>query len=389
MRNPRTLLCTLALAALANVATAQVSVPAPKTAGSQSSGSQTPGSQSPGSQSSDSQTPVSKPPVSITAPVSTAGPLDLEVVVSAKNGKPIAGLQQQDFTVYLDKKPQPIIGFHAVEATAPGSAPIETLLLIDTVNTRFSNIAYERGEIDRFLRRNNGKLPQPIRLVILSDTSVLITPQATRDGNKLAAFLDKSDIGLRDIGRDAGFYGWTEEFNVSASALERLAAAEQTRPGRKLLIWISPGWPLLSGPEVELTSKDEKELFTSLVALSASLRKARITLSSVDPLGTADDISYRTMFYEEFTKGVTSASKMQIGNLALQVLALQSGGRVLNSNNDVASEIAAAASDAEAFYTIKINSPPAEHPNQYRDISVKVDKPGLTARTRTGYYAQP
>ncbi|MHB1701470.1 MAG: VWA domain-containing protein [Acidobacteriaceae bacterium] len=362
MRNLNRLTFTLALATLTTCAMAQVSVPKP---------------------------PSSKPAVPITAPVSTAGPLDLEVVVSAKDGKPIAGLQQQDFTVYLDKKPQPISSFRAVEATAAAAAPIETLLLIDTVNTRFTNIAYEREQIDRFLRRNNGKLPQPIRLVILSDTSVLVTPQASRDGNGLADFLDKADIGLRDIGRETGFYGWVEEFNLSALALERLSAAEQTVPGRKLLIWISPGWPLLSGPEVELTSKDENNLFTTLVALSASLRKARITLSSVDPLGTADDISYRTMFYQEFEKGVPSAKKMQIGNLALQILALHSGGRVLNSSNDVASEIATAASDAEAFYTIKIVSPPATHPNEYRDISVKVDKPGLTARTRTGYYAQP
>ncbi|TCK75838.1 VWA domain-containing protein [Acidipila rosea] len=330
-----------------------------------------------------------KSSVPITAPVSTAGTLDLDVVVSGHNGKPISGLQQQDFTVYMDKKQQPITSFRAVEATATSAAPIETILLIDTVNTRFSNVAYERQQVDQFLKRNNGKLSQPITLVILGDKGIQITPQASRDGNQLAAFLDKAEIAIRDIGREAGFYGWTEEFQLSASGLERLAAYEQTRPGRKLLIWISPGWPLLSGPEVELSYKDQEGLFASLVGLSASLRKARITLSSVDPLGTADGVSYRTTFYEEFTKGVPSAKKMQIGNLALQVLALQSGGRVLNSNNDVAGEIATAASDADAFYILKINSPAAEHPNDYRDISVKVDKPGLTARTRTGYYAQP
>jgi hypothetical protein len=30
----------------------------------------------------------------------------------------------------------------------------------------------------------------------------------------------------------------------------------------------------------------------------------------------------------------------------------------------------------------------AVRPNEYRAISVSVDKPGLKARTRTGYYAQ-
>ena len=355
--------CRFALAVatvftLATLATAQVTVPAPK------------------------------PEVS-RAPVSTAGTLDLDVVVSARDGKPIAGLKQQDFTVYLDGKPQPITSFRAAEATATASAPIETILLIDTVNTRFSNVAYERSQIDRFLKQNNGKLSQPITLVILSDTGTQIMPQPSRDGNQLAAFLDKAAIGLRDIRSSTGFYGWVEQFQLSASALERLSAYEQTRPGRKLLIWISPGWPLLSGPEVQLSRKDQQSLFANLVALSSSLRKARITLSSVDPLGTLDDVSYRTFFYQQFTKGVPSASKMQVGNLALQVLALQSGGRVLNSSNDVTGQIATAASDADAFYNIKVDSPPTEEPNSYRTISVQVDKPGLTARTATGYYAQP
>jgi VWFA-related protein len=298
----------------------------------------------------------------------------------------VAGLQQQDFSVYLDKEPQPITAFHAVAATS-SNVSVQTILLVDTVNTRFSNVAYERQEIDRFLKQNEGKLSQPITLVILSDTSTQIT-QPSQDGNQVAGVLDKAATGIREVRHNAGFNGWPEQFQISASALERLAAFEQTRPGRKLLIWISPGWPLLSGPEVELSKKDQESLFKTLVDLTASLRKARITLSSVDPLGTEDAISYRTDFYQEFTNGVSSARNMQIGNLALQVLALQSGGRVLNASNDVTAQIALAASDAACFYTLKINSPSSERPNEYRAISVSVDKPGLKARTRTGYYAQ-
>jgi hypothetical protein len=51
-------------------------------------------------------------------------------------------------------------------------------------------------------------------------------------------------------------------------------------PGRKLLVWISPGWPyLVSGMDRELASKRQKqELFNSIVALSDGLRRARITL---------------------------------------------------------------------------------------------------------------
>jgi VWFA-related protein len=331
--------------------------------------------------------PIPKPVSPIEATTSTKGPLDLDVVVSGHDGKAVAGLQREDFSVYLDKEPQTITDFRAI-VSSTGTPPVQIILLVDTVNTGYSNVAYERQQIDRFLKQNQGKLSQPITLVILSDTDTRITVPS-RDGNQLASVLDKASVGIREVRRDAGFYGWTEQFQISASAIERLSAFEQTRPGRKLLIWISPGWPLLSGPEVQLSNKDKQNLFNTLVALSASLRKARITLSSVDPLGTEDAISYRTDFYQEFTKGVSSARNMQIGNLALQVLALQSGGRVLNASNDVTAQIALAASDATAFYTLTIKSPSSERPNEYRAISVRVDKPGLTARTRTGYYAQP
>jgi VWFA-related protein len=333
--------------------------------------------------------PVTGSTSQITKPVSTAGSLPLDVVVTGRDGKPVAGLEQGDFKVLLDKKPQPILSFTAVGPQAQDAVPVHVILLVDAVNTRYSNIAYERDQMDHFLRRDGGKLARPTSIAVITDTGTEIMPGSTQDGNKLAAFLDKSAIGIREFPRSGGFYDWTEQFQISATALERIAAYEQTLPGRKILIWISPGWPLLSGPEVQLTSGQEQSLFRELVALSTSLRKAQITLSSVDPLGTADSVSYRTFFYQQFEKGVTSPNKMQIGNLALQVLALQSGGRVLNSSNDVAGEIAAAASDADAFYVLAIQSPPAEKPDTYRSISVYVDKPGLKARTRTGYYAQP
>ena len=80
---------------------------------------------------------------------------------------------------------------------------------------------------------------------------------------------------------------------------------------------------------------------------------------------------------------------MQFGNLALQVLAAQSGGRVLNSNNDVAGEIAACVADANAFYVLSFNGLPGDGPNDYHALEIKIDKPGLKARTRSGYYAQP
>ncbi len=98
--------------------------------------------------------------------------------------------------------------------------------------------------------------------------------------------------------------------------------------------------------------------------------------------------SFRTFFYGAFLKGVGSANDVHSGNIGLQVVAAQSGGRVLNSSNDIAKSIAGCLADAKAFYTLSFDAPAADHPDEYHSLQVKIGKPGFTARTRTGYYAQ-
>jgi VWFA-related protein len=313
----------------------------------------------------------------------------LDVVVTDKAGKPIPGLREQDFTLLDDKLPGKIQSFAASEETGQANPPIQVIFVLDAVNTVTQRIAFERIELDKFLRIGGGQLPVPMSLVLLTDTSTKIQPTPTRDGNVLAASLDDNNTGLRSIGRSAGFWGATERAEMSVRTLSQLAQYEATQPARKLVIWFSSGWPLLSGPGIDLSNKAQDAIFRDVVSFSDTLRQSRITLYAVDPLGMADAGSFRSFYYESFLKGVTSARKVTYGNLALQVLATQSGGRVLNSNNNISSEIADCVRDYKAFYTISFEAPPADHPDEYHTLEVKVDKPGLTARTRTGYYAQP
>jgi VWFA-related protein len=212
---------------------------------------------------------------------------------------------------------------------------------------------------------------------------------STRDGNALATELSENKAGLRTVTRSQGIYGADDRVGLSLNALHQLADYETPRPGRKLVIWISPGWPLLTGPRIQLSDKDQQRIFNQVVGLSDSLRQARITLYSVDPLGTADAGGFRTSYYLEFVKGVKKARQVQLGDLGLQVLATQSGGRVLISDNDVAGEIASCIADASAFYVLTFDGLVGDGPNEFHSLEMKVDKPGLKALTRTGYYAQP
>jgi VWFA-related protein len=318
----------------------------------------------------------------------------LDVVVSDKSGKAVNRLEQKDFTVLDNGHPQDILSFQGIggeTATAnvqPADPPVKIILLIDEVNTTFRRVAYERDEMKRFLQQDGGVLAHPVSMAFFSDTGTEIQNNASRDGNALLAAFDQHETQLRTLRRSAGFYGAVERFQLSLTTLQSLVAKESQVPGRKIVVWISPGWPILSGPGVDISAKEQASLFSSIVSISTALRDARMTLYSVDPEGAGAGIGTQ-FYYQEFLKPVTSARKTAPGNLSLQVLAVQSGGLVTTASNDIASEIARCVADADAYYTLTVDAAPADQPDTYHAIEVKVAPPGLTARTRGGYYVQP
>jgi hypothetical protein len=52
-------------------------------------------------------------------------------------------------------------------------------------------------------------------------------------------------------------------------------------------------------------------------------------------------------------------------------------------------EIEMCAAEANAFYVLTFDGLAGDGPNEYHALEIKIDQPGLTARTRSGYYAQP
>jgi VWFA-related protein len=214
---------------------------------------------------------------------------------------------------------------------------------------------------------------------------VKIQEHPTRNGKALLDYLNDNATGLRQIRKSQGVEGEMEREHHSLAALDYLAVQASKRPGRKLLIWLSPGWNINSTVMENLRVLPLQKIFTSITATSTALREARITLYSIDPLGVGQFKS----FYQNYLKGVDKPKHADYGNLLLEVLATQSGGQVLYGSNDLASLIDRCIADAKTYYVLTYNPPPAAHPDEYHGIEVKVDRPGLTARTRTGYYSQP
>jgi VWFA-related protein len=324
-------------------------------------------------------------PLSTPASQPAGTSIHLDVVVAPKSGAPVADLQQRDFTVLDNNAPQTITSFKAVTGR---EAPIEVIMVIDAVNASFQTVSIARPEIGKFLRAEGGRLAFPMELVLFTDKGTQSLGDFSTDGNALGAELDGTDVALRSIGRSAGFHGATERFGLSIQTLGQLLAKMATRPGRKILLWVSPGWPLLSGPRVELDTKQQQQLFANIVTISTQLLQARVTLYGIDPLGNGQSLS-SVSYYKDFLKGISKPSQVSVGNLGLQVLAVQSGGLALNFNNSVASLLQESISDSSPYYEITFDPGPSDKRDEYHHLEVKIAKPGLTARTRQGYYSQP
>lgn len=316
------------------------------------------------------------------------GSISLDVAANDKSGNPIAGLQEQDFTIIDNKQPRKIAAFHAA-GSAP--EPVEVILLIDGINGAFSSVSTSLQELQIFLKRNAGSLPGPTTIIALGELGVSLAASSSKDANDLVAAMNKGREGRLVSPKDLLAYGMDGLQQVSLYTLDHFADYEETRPGRKLLIWISPGWPLLvtDDPDQGLNSKEQKALFGTIVGFSDKLRQGRVTLYQIDPSGLEDADRMDTSNYRQFEKGLKSAGQVQVGSLGLQILAEQSGGRVLNSSNDISGEISKCLLDAKTYYTISFDAPKGDGPNELHTIDVKVDKPGVTARTRMMYYAQP
>jgi VWFA-related protein len=335
------------------------------------------------------QSPPSGGALSPPAPLrATSRETTLDVVASNKAEQPVAGLEQQDFELLDNKRPQKILSFQAVQHAAPDN-PVKAILLVDTVNASFSQLSSERIQLEKFLMQNGGHLPMPVSIVFFSDKGINTQPEASTDGKTEVAFLDQNETSLSVISRAQGISGDYDRIARSLRALRAVAVENLSAPGRKLFIWVSPGWPIPPQPAIDLGPKEKEQIFNTIVTISGLLQVGRITVYSVDPLGTSEAGGLHTDRYKDFMNEIKNAGQAEVGNLALGVIATQSGGRVLYGSNDIGGEIASCLQDADAFYILTFAMPPADDTNEYHHLQIKIDKPGLKARTRSMYYAQP
>jgi VWFA-related protein len=386
--------------------------------------------------------PALQPRPALPPGASTVARITVDVQVTDSAGRPVPGLTLSDFSTYDSGK-----AVKNLELSRAGSEPTEIIFLIDPLSADFEEISRTKQQIRNLVQKNGGKLPYavsvawldlapikhargqapparlistggPVETVVIpidNNRASLHVLLASQDGMALGRAVDKADIYPPGILAAQGAQGREQRVRLSLQALDVVASAESERPGHKLVLWISPGWPLLAQND----DRGRRQLFNYVVAVNSELTQSRVTLFAIDPLGVSGQMNeYQSAPMNSgiasaesaantalFNQGMIASSQegsvtptlfaprnaqqVRANDVGLPALALQSGGQVLAKTNDIPSELAQCVAAAASFYKLSYDAPASTKANEYHGISVRVARPGLTVRTRAGYYGQP
>ncbi|MDR3725496.1 MAG: VWA domain-containing protein [Terracidiphilus sp.] len=330
-------------------------------------------------------------PLAPATPAAAATRISLDVLITGKDGKPLTGLEATDFTLLDNGQPRKILSFRRTDGTSGNQfdPPVEVIFVLDEAGLGINLSSMIRLDLENFLRRNGGHLSHPTSVFILSSKGLRTQATPSRDGTALAAELEKNKVPGSSAAFSDYVYGQGDEFRKSIDALSYIVTNEGKKPGKKILLWLGHGWPLLASNRSIATDESRQTFFKAIVSLSTKLREARMTIDCIFPAPAAPVRLSPLGTYEDYLKPVADWRNAEAPNLAVQVIAQHSGGRVFATRNDMPERIADCVAEAGAYYTLTFAPPTAERTDEYHDLKVQIARPGVTAHTNSGYYLQP
>jgi Ca-activated chloride channel homolog len=269
-------------------------------------------------------------------------------VTATENSRAAAGLNQEDFTVFEDGRPQEI------EVFSREPQPIALSLLLDASDSMTNRMGMAAEAAIGFVRRMR---PGDEAQVVAFNNTTNIRQAFTTDH----ALLEQAIRSTRTDGSTSLYTALYIAFNE----LDRVGRAQGEEIRRQAVVLLSDG-----------------EDTSSLLGYEEVLERARHSDVVVFAVGLRDDVRTNTA-----RSSATSRSGSQY-DYALRTLAQTTGGRVFFA--DAAAQLPAIynqiADELSSQYTIGYTSRNTNRDGRWRQLSIRVGKPGVVARTRAGYF---
>jgi VWFA-related protein len=343
----------------------------------------------------------------------------VDVSVLGRDRQPVRGLKLEDFTILEDGRPQPIGSFGAV----------------DFPETEPTSAAWMR-EVASDVHRNDDLADRRLLVLVLDDATPMDPEDAPRLKTMARAVVDR--LGPRDlavvvfsldkksgqdltsdharllaaIDRFAGgvtmdsFTGKSTEpggvtMNASDFDLRALSMYEATldtlrtvsedlgalSQRRKAVVLASVGLPLDvvdAGPRVGLSGgKDSgltRRLLGSLQGVFEAAERANVNMYGLGPgLKAAKALVIKT-------DGSANRDASQMNTDFLRTMSAATGGFAIVDTDDPGPGITQVLRENGAYYLLAYEPTNTRTEGRFRRIEVRVNRPDVTIRARTGYY---
>ncbi len=376
--------------------------------------------------------------------------VNVEVFVTDKKGNPVTGLGREDFELYEDGRRVEIANFYAVAGGRPAAetgsletpgddlrtdlrpAPIpesqilHLVVYVDNFNLR----PFDRNQVFTRLREFLRRLSPRDRVMLVSyDRSLHVRHRFTSDrsliaaalfdleesaGHRLEADRERQRIltAIDDADTLAAVSGRVRQhasavandLRFTLDALRDIAGSLAGLPGRKALLYVSDGLPMMPAQDLfhavqrkfgdmsvmaELRQWDASREFEELAALANG---GGVTFYTIDASGL-QLFSSSTAEHarpSSIDGGDAFVDSLRVSNLqsSIRYLAERTGGTAIVNTNDVGPGLERVATDFDTYYSLGY-APAQAGDGRYHRIEVKLARKGLEVRHREGYRDKP
>lgn len=326
----------------------------------------------------------------------------LDVSVLDKNRRPVRGLTAADFIVLEDGKPQVVSTFTAVDypdvepPTTPWMRDVDPdIRRNDTLDDRrLFVIVMDDGMAESDLqavksakdaaKKFIGRLGPSDLAAVLFTKSNQHAQDYTSDKARLYKAVDGYSMGFRGMGVVEGGPD-TDEFyyRSSVGVLQEIAEALIALPQRrKTLVYISQGvpvdpsaaGPVLIGPGNMMAVGNagmHQLLLERTMKVLAAAQRSNVNIYTLDPCGL------RVPFSKTCRPGVEQEF--------LRDLAHATGGRAAIDSNDLGPAVEQIFQENTSYYLVGFQSTNPRQEGKFRRLEVKVNRPDVEVRARSGY----
>ncbi|MFQ5723553.1 MAG: VWA domain-containing protein, partial [Terriglobia bacterium] len=363
----------------------------------------------------------------------------VDVVVRDKDGNPVRDLTKEDFVLLEEGEPQEIATFsfkqpgqqappppplppnvftNRPEYTAP-PGPL-TILLLDVLNTRFTDQAYVRDQMMRYLTEQlepnqrtaifalGGRLhllqnfttdPQLLRAALAQfageQSGELRRGQATEIAPEILSVMaqfpyQRALESLQQFNTEQAYQSVDRRVATTLKALRMIARSTAGYPGRKNLIWVSSAFPFTLEPqdfEQYRSYADEMQQTASL------LTDARVAVYPVDARGLVGSSGFSATTSGALSgPGLAGQLSQESESLtstqhSMRQLAKDTGGRAFVNRNDIDIAVQLGVADGSTYYSLGYYPTNKDWDGKFRRIEVRLLRKGVEVRHRRGYYA--